>query len=66
MTIRELEIIKAALEGDVIVQRNSDKIEHPAFRDWLNDSEKLLKKVSRKLFEQKARKSLIDNSWKRK
>jgi len=66
MTIRELEIIKAALEGDVIAQRKSDKLEHPAFQDWLNDSEKLLKKVSRKLFEQKARKSLIDNTWKRK
>lgn len=58
-TIRELEIIKTALEGDIIAQKNSDKLDHPAFRSWLEDSEKVLKKVSRKLYEMKARKKLL-------
>jgi len=59
-TIRELEIIKAALEGDIIAQKNNDKLDHPAFQSWLEDSEKVLKKVSRKLFEMKARKKLLE------
>lgn len=58
-TIRELEIIKAALEGDIIAQKNSEKLDNPAFQSWLEDSEKVLRKVSRKLFEMKARKKLL-------
>jgi hypothetical protein len=59
MNIRELEIIKAALEGDIIRQKQSDNADHPAFKQWLEDSEKLLKKVSRQMFEMKTRKKLF-------
>jgi 2-keto-3-deoxy-galactonokinase len=61
MTIKELEIIKAALEGDIIQQKESDKAEHPAFKEWLKDTEKLLKKVSRKLFEMKAKQQIFES-----
>jgi tRNA nucleotidyltransferase/poly(A) polymerase len=59
MNIRELEIIKAALEGDIIRQKQNDNADHPAFKQWLEDSEKLLKKVSRQMFEMKTRKKLF-------
>lgn len=55
MTIRELEIIKAALEGDIIRQTESENRDQFEFRLWLEDSEKLLKKVSLKLFEAKSK-----------
>ena len=58
MTIKELEIIKAALEGDIIRQRKSENAQHPAWKNWLEDSEKLLRKVSKKLFEMKAKEQL--------
>jgi hypothetical protein len=60
VTIRELEIIKAALEGDIIRQKEFDKRHHPAFKEWLNDSEKLLRKVSVKLFTAKAKQQMIN------
>jgi hypothetical protein len=60
MTIRELEILKAALEGDIIQQKKSEKINHPAWKHWLEDSEKLLKKVSRKLFDMRAKQELLN------
>jgi hypothetical protein len=60
LTIRELEIIKAALEGDIIQQKENIHKDHPAWKHWLEDSEKLLKKVSMKLFEMKSRKQLLD------
>ncbi|MCM3109914.1 hypothetical protein [Lederbergia lenta] len=53
--IRELEIIKAALEGDIIRQKNSDKATEPAFKAWLEDSEKVLRKVSKKIMTEKAK-----------
>lgn len=52
MTIRELEILKAALEGDIIRQKESEKANHPEWRYWLRDSEKLLRKVNRRLTEE--------------
>jgi hypothetical protein len=61
LTIRELEIIKAALEGDIIQQKDNIHKDHPAWKHWLDDSEKLLKKVSMKLAEQKAKEQLINN-----
>jgi hypothetical protein len=61
VTIRELEIIKAALEGDIIRQKESDKRDNPAFKKWLKDSEKLLKKVSIKLFTEKAKQQMIED-----
>lgn len=64
MTARELEILKAALQGDIIRQKESDKAEEPAFKAWLEDSEKLLKKVTRKLFEVKGRESLFKEARK--
>lgn len=62
MTIRELEIMKAALEGDVIYQRDSINKDKPQFKEWLEDTEKLLKKVSRKLFDEKAKEQEIKES----
>jgi hypothetical protein len=61
LSIRELEIIKAALEGDIIQQKESIHKDHPAWKHWLEDSEKLLKKVSRKLFEMKSKEQLLNN-----
>ena len=52
LTIRELEILKAALEGDIMVQKDYlDEYEYKPseFVEWLIDSEKLLKKVSLRL-----------------
>lgn len=54
MTERELAIIKAALEGDIIHQRQSDKKEHPAFKAWLQDTETLLQKVNNRIWTKKA------------
>ncbi|TCI99987.1 hypothetical protein [Cytobacillus praedii] len=59
MSIRELEILKAALEGDILKQKESENKNHPAWIAWLEDSEKLLRKVSRKLFDMRSRKSLL-------
>ncbi len=53
--IRELEIIKTALEGDIIRQKNSDKATEPAFKAWLEDSEKVLKKVNKKIMTEKTK-----------
>lgn len=61
MTIRELEILVAALESDVIQQKESDKRDEPAFKAWLEDSEKLLKKVRLRLSTEKSRKAMIDH-----
>jgi hypothetical protein len=61
LTIKELEILKAALEGDIIQQKDHIHKDHPAWKHWLEDSEKLLKKVSRKLFEQKAKEQLLSD-----
>jgi 2-keto-3-deoxy-galactonokinase len=61
VTIRELEIIKAALEGDIIRQKDFERRDHPAFKEWLEDTEKLLKKVSNKLFTTKAKEQMIEN-----
>jgi hypothetical protein len=61
MIIRELEIIKAALEGDIIRQKQSEKCDHPAWKSWLEDSEKLLKKVNKRLWNEKTRQLMINN-----
>jgi hypothetical protein len=55
VTIRELEIIKTALEGDIIRQKDSHKRDQYEFKLWLEESERLLKKVSLKLFEAKSK-----------
>ncbi|PLR72240.1 hypothetical protein [Bacillus sp. UMB0728] len=57
MTIRELEILKAALEGDIIRQKKSEKADHPEWKQWLQDSEKVLKKVNIKLAEEMTKES---------
>lgn len=54
VTDRELEIIKAALEGDIIRQKNHENKEHPAFKSWLEETEILLKKVNAKLYRNRA------------
>lgn len=54
MTDRELEIIKASLEGDIIRQKNHENKDHPAFKSWLEDTEALLKKVNAKLYRNRA------------
>ena len=62
MTVRELQILKAALEGDIIRQRQSPNAHRKDFKKWLADSEKLLKKVSLKLFEEEAKRFAKD-TW---
>lgn len=61
MKIRELEILVAALEGDIIRQKESNKRDEPAFKAWLEDSEKLLKKVRLRLSKDKSHKAMIDS-----
>jgi hypothetical protein len=56
---RELGIIKAALEGDIIRQKKSPYADKPEFKEWLHDSEKVLKKVSRALLEERAKQSFL-------
>jgi hypothetical protein len=60
MKIRELEILKAALEGDIIRQKEAENRDHPAWKHWLEDSEKLLKKVNKRLFDTKSRERLSE------
>lgn len=60
MDIHEMEIIKAALEGDIILQKKSEHADHPAFKEWLKDTEKLLKKVSIELMNRKAKQELFN------
>lgn len=55
MSIRELEIIKAALEGDIIRQKDSLSAALPEFKEWLKDSEKLLRKVTKEIWRRKER-----------
>lgn len=66
MSVKELEIIKAALEGDIIRQKESIHKDHPAFKEWLSDTEKLHKKVQRKLFDMKSRQQLYNHICKYK
>lgn len=57
--IRELEILKASLESDIINrQKKSFDVNKPAFKAWLEDSENLLQKVNLKLFQAKVREQL--------
>ena len=55
MSDRNLEIIKAALEGDIIRQKDSPNKDKPDFVEWLKDSEKLLHRVRIELFARKAK-----------
>lgn len=55
MSIRELMILKAALEGDIQRQEQSPNAQNKEFQKWLRDTKKLLKKVSAKLFEEQAK-----------
>jgi hypothetical protein len=60
MNIKDLEIIKSALEGDIIRQKESEKAEHPAFISWLDDTEKLYKRVCNELIRQKAQVKILN------
>ena len=45
-TIEELEILKSALEGDIIYQKKQlETIDDVRFEVWLEDTQKLHKKV---------------------
>lgn len=65
MTIQELEIIKSALEGDIIRQKQTisemaeDGGSDIRFEMWLEDTEILYKKVVKKLMTMKAQKAII-------
>lgn len=61
LTINEMEILKSALEGDIgrqkkyleeLAEKNGSDVR---FEMWLDESERLLKKVSLKLFDMKAK-----------
>lgn len=58
MDLRELEIIKSALEVDIMTQREytstCDEIVKKEFQSWLDDSEKLLMKVRAMINSKKA------------
>ncbi|MBN6887301.1 hypothetical protein ACUXCC_004573 [Cytobacillus horneckiae] len=58
MTIRELSILKAALEGDIQRQEKSPNAHRKDFKKWLDDSKKLLRKVTLKLSEEEAKRFL--------
>ncbi|MFS0595074.1 hypothetical protein AB1L05_26285 [Cytobacillus horneckiae] len=58
MTIRELSILKAALEGDIQRQGKSPNAHRKGFKMWLDDSKKLLRKVTLKLSEEEAKRFL--------
>ena len=62
MSIRELEILRAALEGDIIRQKESNKLDHPAFKEWLIESEKLFKKVTLRLITENGKKEYLEES----
>lgn len=61
LSIEEMEIIKSALEGDIIRQKKFLKVLEEQggsdirFEIWLDDSQRLLKKVSLKLMDMKAK-----------
>ena len=59
-SIREVEIMKAALEGDIIYQKRQRLVleyqgrDVAPFEDWLKDSEELLQKTNNYLSKLKA------------
>lgn len=61
LTINEMEILKSALEGDIA--RQKDYLDEMAdqggsdvrFEIWLDESQRLLKKVTLKLFDMKVK-----------
>ena len=61
LTINEMEILKSALEGDIARQKDYlDEMSEQGgsdvrFEMWLDESQRLLKKVSLKLFDMKAK-----------
>lgn len=60
VTDRELEILKAALEGDIIRQKNHENKDHPAFKSWLEDTEILLRKINSKIFRNRTIKQIMN------
>jgi hypothetical protein len=61
ITLDDLEIIKTALEGDILRQKQSENVHHPAFKKWLIDTEKLHKKVANELITRKAKIKLLES-----
>lgn len=59
-SVREVEIVKAALESDILSQKNYlEELEElgivrPSFNEWLEDSQKLLNKTNSYLSKLKA------------
>jgi len=59
-SVREVEIMKAALESDILRQKNYlEELEElgivrPSFNEWLEDSRKLLRKTNSYLSKLKA------------
>ena len=59
-SVREVEIVKAALESDILRQKNYlEELEElgivrPSFNEWLEDSRKLLRKTNSYLSKLKA------------
>lgn len=59
-SLDELDIIKTALEGDIIRQKKEiEEIDDIRFQKWLFDTEELYKKVSNELFTRKAKKQML-------
>lgn len=61
LTINEMEILKSALEGDIARQKDYlDEMSEQGgsdvrFEMWLDESQRLLKKVTLKLFDMKVK-----------
>lgn len=66
LTIDEMEILKSALEGDIMRQKEyltkltEDGGSDVRFEMWLDESQRLLKKISVKLMDMKANAKLTD------
>ena len=52
--VRELEIIQTALKADIMRQRDSGELHREEFKQWYEDSQKVLKKVDKALWSAKA------------
>jgi hypothetical protein len=62
LRIDELQIIKSALENDISWQKENQDLNQSAFKQWLINSETVLKKINIKLSIELVKKEYIENS----
>ena len=62
--IRELEIIQTALRADIMRQKNSGELHREEFKQWYEDTQRVLKKVDKALWNtQSIQKGEMDANW---